>query len=191
MTEIDLKQLAIDRDPGSPVDGSGGPRRHLLTRYVVPGASLAGFLTLVGWMTWGLVFPQRGVPVVALNTTQAVSTAAGQPVFQASGWVEPRPTPIRVAALEPGVIEKLMVREDDEVVPGQTIAVMIEDDARLVLEAAEAQVNLRRAEAAKAEAVLSAAEVRLARPVHLEAPLRAAEGQVARISTQLASLPFE
>jgi len=190
MTEIDLKQLAIDRDPGSPVDGSGGPRRHLLTRYVVPGAILAGFLALVGWMTWGLVFPPRGVTVVALNTTQAVSTAAGQPVFQASGWVEPRPTPIRVAALEPGVIEKLMVREDDEVVPGQTIAVMIEDDARLVLEAAEAQVNLRRAEAAKAEAVLSAAEVRLARPVHLEAPLRAAEGQVARISTQLASLPF-
>ena len=67
MTEIDLKQLAIDRDPGSPVDGSGGPRRHLLTRYVVPGAILAGVLALVGWMTWGLVFPPRGVTVVALN----------------------------------------------------------------------------------------------------------------------------
>lgn len=191
MAEIDLKQLVIDRDSGSPADGSGGPRRHLLTRYAVPGTILAGFVALVGWMIWGLVFPPRGVTVVALNTTRTVSTAAGQPVFQASGWVEPRPTPIRVAALEPGVIEKLMVREDDEVVPGQTIAVMIEDDARLVLEAAEAQVNLRRAEVAKAAAALAAAEVRLARPVHLEAPLRAAEGQVARISTQLASLPFE
>ena len=191
MTEIDLKQLVIDRDAGPSANRPRGPRRRWLTRYIVPGAILAGFLLLVGWMVWGLVFPPRDVTVVALNTTQVVSTESGQPVFQASGWIEPRPTPIRVAALEPGVIEKLMVREDDEVTPGQTIAVMIKDDARLVLEAAEAQVNLSRAEAAKAAAVLAAAEVRLARPVHLEAPLRAAEGQVARISTQLASLPFE
>ena len=191
MTDIDLKQLAIDRDDGPSASRSRGPRRQLLTRYVVPGGILSGFVVLIVWMVWGLIFPPRDVTVVALNTTQMVSTESGQPVFQASGWVEPRPTPVRVAALEPGVIEKMMVREDDEVAPGQTIAVMIKDDARLVLEAAEAQVNLRRAEATRAEAVLAAAEVRLARPVHLEAPLRAAEAQTARISTQLASLPFE
>ena len=191
MTDVDLKQLAIDRDDGPSASRSRGPRRQLLTRYVVPGGILSGFVVLIVWMAWGLIFPPRDVTVVALNTTTVVSTESGQPVFQASGWVEPRPTPIRVAALEPGVIEKMMVREDDEVTPGQTIAVMIKDDARLVLEAAEAQVNLSRAEATRAEAVLAAAEVRLARPVHLEAPLRAAEGQMARISTQLASLPFE
>ena len=191
MTDVDLKQLAIDRDDGPSASRSRGPRRQLLTRYVVPGGILSGFVVLTVWMAWGLIFPPRDVTVVALNTTQVVSTGSGQPVFQASGWVEPRPTPIRVAALEPGGIEKMMVREDDEVTPGQTIAVMIKDDARLVLEAAEAQVNLSRAEATRAEAVLAAAEVRLARPVHLEAPLRAAEGQMARISTQLASLPFE
>ena len=191
MTDVDLKQLAIARADGPSASRSRGPRRQLLTRYVVPGGILSGFVVLIVWMAWGLIFPPRDVTVVALNTTTVVSTESGQPVFQASGWVEPRPTPIRVAALEPGVIEKMMVREDDEVTPGQTIAVMIKDDARLVLEAAEAQVNLSRAEATRAEAVLAAAEVRLARPVHLEAPLRAAEGQMARISTQLASLPFE
>ena len=72
MTEIDLKQLVIDRDAGPSASRPRGPRRRLLTRYIVPGAILAGFLLLVGWMVWGLVFPPRDVTVVALNTTQVV-----------------------------------------------------------------------------------------------------------------------
>ena len=101
MTDVDLKQLAIDRDDGPSASRTRGPRRQLLTRYVVPGGILSGFVVLIVWMAWGLIFPPRDVTVVALNTTQVVSTESGQPVFQASGWVEPRPTPIRVAALEP------------------------------------------------------------------------------------------
>ena len=191
MPDIDLKELAIDRDSGTTGGAAGRPQRHLLTRYVLPGSVLAGFLLLTGWLGWDLVFPPREVTVVPVLTSEAVATEAGQPVFEASGWIEPRPTSIRVAALAAGVVESLLVVEDELVEKGQTIAVMVRDDAMLGLEAAEASLSLRRAEEMDAKAVLTAAEVRLAQPVHLEAPLRAAEGQMARVVTRLKSLPFE
>ena len=191
MPEIDLKQLAIDRDETAPGAGSGRSRRRLLTRYILPGSMVAGFLLLAGWLGWDVVFPPREVTVVQLLTTRAVAAEAGTPVFQASGWVEPRPTSIRVAALAPGVVEKLMVVEDQLVEVGQPIAAMIQDDATLELEAAEAVLSLRRAEKMDVEAVLAAAELRLSRPVHLEAPLRAAEGELAGVVTRVKSLPFE
>ena len=84
-----------------------------------------------------------------------------------------------------------MVVEDQAVEAGQSVAMLVSDDATLSLEAAEATLNLRQAEELDAQAVLAAAEVRLAQPVHLEAPLGAAAGQLARVMTRLKSLPFE
>ena len=52
MPEIDLKQLAIDRDETAPDAGSGRSRRRLLTRYILPGSMVAGFLLLAGWLGW-------------------------------------------------------------------------------------------------------------------------------------------
>lgn len=191
MPDIDLKELAIDRDSGTPGRLTGRPGRHLLSRYILPGVVVVGFVVLAGWLGWDLVFPPREVTVVQLLTNRVVATEAGHPVFEASGWIEPRPTSIRVAALAPGVIEKLMVVEDQLVKPGQAIASMVTDDATLSLEATEATFSLRRAEELESAAVLAAAEVRLAQPVHLESPLRAAEGQLARVVTQFKSLPFQ
>jgi RND family efflux transporter MFP subunit len=191
MPEIDLQQLAIDRDSGSTDPQSGRPPRQVLSRYVLPGSVVVGFVLLAGWMAWDLVFPPRDVTVVQLLTSRSVSAAAGQPVFQASGWIEPRPTSIRVAALAAGVVEKLLVVENQAVEAGEPIAMLVADDATLSLEGSEATLSLRRAEKLDAQAVLTAAEVRLAQPVHLEAPLGAGAGQLARVMTQLKSLPFE
>jgi len=191
MPEIDLQQLAIDRDSGSTKRQSGRPPRQVLSRYVLPGSVVVGFVLLAGWMGWELVFPPRNVTVVPLMTSRSVAAEAGQPVFQASGWIEPRPTSIRVAALAAGVVQRLLVVEDQLVEVGQSVAILVADDAILSLEAAEATLSLRQAEELDARAVLVAAEVRLAQPVHLEAPLGAAAGQLARVMTQLKSLPFE
>jgi len=191
MPEIDLQQLAIDRDSGSTDPPSGRPPRQVLSRYVLPGSVVVGFVLLAGWMAWDLVFPPRDVTVVQLLTSRSVAAAAGQPVFQSSGWIEPRPTSIRVAALAAGVVERLLVVEDQAVEAGEPIAMLVADDAILSLEASEAILSLRQAEELDAQAVLTAAEVRLAQPVHLEAPLGAAAAQLARVMTQLKSLPFE
>ena len=191
MPEVDLRELAIDRSGDSDPRPSGRGAGRLLTRYVLPGSVIVGFVLLAGWMAWDLVFPAVDVTVVQLMTSRSVATESGNPVFQASGWIEPRPTAIRVPALAPGVVETLLVVEDQAVSLGDRIAVLVSDDATLLLASAEAGLSLRLAEELDAKAVLKAAETRLARPVHLEAPRAAALGQLARVMTRLKSLPFQ
>ena len=95
MSDVDLSQLAVDRS-GSKQTG-GGTRRHLLTRYVIPATLIVGFLMLVAWASWDLMFPPRRVTVVPVLATQAGIQREGTPLFKAAGWIEPRPTPVRVA----------------------------------------------------------------------------------------------
>lgn len=187
--EVDLSQLAIDR--GGPPKKSLRPRRHVLTRYVLPAGLLLGFLSLVAWASWDLVFPPRPVTVVPVFSTTAEVRQGGTPLFQAAGWIEPRPTPVRAAALAPGVVEELLVVEDQPVTRGEAIAELIKDDARLILERAEADLELRQAELDEADAALKAADTRLEQPVHLEASLGEAEAALAKLKTQLKNLPFE
>ena len=102
-TDVDLRELAIDRG------GTGEPRRrtrrHVLTRYVLPLALILGFLSLVAWASRDLIFPPKAVTVVPVYSTTAEVRQEGTPLFKAAGWIEPRPTPVRVAALAPGVVE--------------------------------------------------------------------------------------
>jgi RND family efflux transporter MFP subunit len=188
-TDVDLRQLAIDR---SDTDRSKlQPGRHVLTRYVLPLALVFGFCVLLAWATKDLLFPPRQVTVVPVFSTTAEFRQAGTPLFKAAGWIEPRPTPVRVAALAPGVVEKLLVVEDQPVKAGQKIAELVKDDARLNCERAQADLQLRQAELKEAEAELRAAETRLEQPVHLQAALGEAEGNLAKILTELKNLPFQ
>lgn len=189
MNEVDLQELAIDREREA---ATGSPRRrHLLTRYVIPVSILLGFAILVGWMCRDLVFPPRDVTVVPVLVFQSQGQAAGTQLFQASGWIEPRPTPVRVAALAPGVVEELLVVEDQPVKAGQPVARLVKDDARLLLGRAVADLALRRAKLQEMNATLKAATTRLEQPVHLEASVGAAAAAVAKVDTLLKNLPFE
>jgi RND family efflux transporter MFP subunit len=116
---------------------------------------------------------------------------AGTPLFKAAGWIEPRPTSVRVAALAPGVIEQLLVVEDQLVKLGDPVAELVKDDATLAYERALADRKLREAELEDAEAALAAAKTRLEQPVHLEAALGEADAALAKLETQLNNLPFE
>ncbi len=189
--DVDLSQLAIDRGGGSDDGVCRRPRRHLMARYVLPGAVLLGAAGLVCWAGQDVLFPPQPVTVVPVVTTQSVVQNEGTPLFKAAGWVEPRPTPVRVAALAPGVVDKLLVVEDQPVKAGETIAELIKADAQLAAEQAEADVSLREAELDAAQATLIAADTRFEQPVHLEAALAEADAELSTIETQLAGLPFE
>lgn len=141
--KVDIKQLMVERRP----DPRMAPPRHVMTRYVVPLLLLVGFAGLLIWSfrdAWSAGQPVTVVPVVVTRST--LSAAEGTPLFRAAGWVEPRPTASVVTALAEGVIRELLVVEDQEVAAGQTIAVLIDNDARLGLEQAEAEKKLREAE---------------------------------------------
>ena len=187
--DVDLRELAIDRS------GTSQPRtrtrRHVLTRYVLPLILIFGFLSLVAWASRDIIFPPKSVTVVPVFSTTVEARQEGTPLFKAAGWIEPRPTPIRVAALAPGVVEKLLVVEDQLVKVSEPIAELVKDDARLGHDRALADLELRQAELDEANAAFTAALTRYEKPVHLKAPLGEAEASLAKIETQLKNLPFE
>jgi HlyD family secretion protein len=192
MNEVDLRELAIDRDAGPSTLGARPltARRQVLTRFVLPLMLIFGFLALVGWASRDIVFPPRPVTVVPVFSTSAEVHQEGTPLFKAAGWIEPRPTPIRVAALAPGVVQRLLVVEDQSVRCGEPVAELVRDDAVLAHEAALADLELRQAELDEAKAEFAAAETRFRQPVHLEAVLSEAEASLAKIRTELKNLPF-
>ncbi len=187
---VDLRELAIDRggDTGQPKVRT---RRHVLTRYVLPSVLILGFLSLVAWASWDMVFPPKAVTVMPVISSTAEVQREGTPLFKAAGWIEPRPTPVRVAALAPGVVEKLLVVEDQPVKSGEPVAELVADDAKLTHDGALADLKLREAELEEARSQLKAAQTRFEQPVHLEAALQEAEAALAKVETLLKNLPFE
>lgn len=98
------------------------------------------------------------------------STSASTPLFQASGWIEPAPLPIKATALIDGVVDKVHVLPGDAVKEGQPLASLIADDARLAHTSAE---NKHRTLQAALKAHLSA--------------ITAAERKVAGLAAELAA----
>src|SRR5688572_12302901 len=143
-TEVDIRELAITRDTAAPA--TLRRRRHIVSRYVVPGALIVGFAALVVWAARDRLSPPQEVWVVPVLASQSLTQSEGTPLFQAAGWIEPRPTPVRVAALAPGVVEKLLVVEDQPVKAGEPVAELVKQDAQLEYERVQANFKLSEAE---------------------------------------------
>ncbi|MFO0842760.1 MAG: efflux RND transporter periplasmic adaptor subunit [Gemmataceae bacterium] len=189
-TRVDLSQLAVQRD--APAAAPSAARRRVVTRYALPGLLLAGFAALVAYAVRETLSPPRPVTVIPVTTSQqGMDAPADAPLFRAAGWAEPRPTPTIVTALAEGVVEQLLVVEGQEVKPGQVIARLAAGDARLALEAAEAEVELRDGELVAAGADPTAARARLDRPHHLRAVGAEAAAALAKAESELAALPAQ
>ncbi|MCI0333534.1 MAG: efflux RND transporter periplasmic adaptor subunit [Planctomycetes bacterium] len=185
--EVDIKQLAIVRDEDAPLKHR---RRHLVSRYLVPGSLVIGFASLMAWASRDMLAPPHDVWVVPVLASQSTVQSEGTPLFQAAGWIESRPTPIRVAALAPSVVERLLVVEDQLVKAGEPIAELVKQDAQLAYDRAMASLELREAEVDEMKAGLAAAKTRLEQPVHLRAALSEADAALAEVTTQQKNLPF-
>lgn len=187
-TDLDLRQLALDRG------AAGAPqrkrRRAVLSRYVLPGVVLLGFMAMLGWAARDRLLTAKGVTVVPVIVARAKVQQAGTPLFQAAGWIEPRPTPIIVSALTEGIVSELLVVEGQQIVQGEPVARMVDADAKLALEQAQADAALRSAETESAQAELHSARMKLENPVHLEAALSEADSLLAKTETEIAKIPF-
>lgn len=188
-SRIDVGQLALSRED----DSRQAPhaRRRWVSRYVLPAVLLLAFLSVVGWAARDVLVPAHGVTVMPVIARQTSVRQSGQPLFSAAGWVEARPTPVLVTALAGGVIRELLVVEGQAVAAGEPVAYLIDDDARLALRRAEAELRVREAELESARATLAAARTRLEQPVHLEAALAEAESRLAETEAALAALPHQ
>src|SRR4051794_17332159 len=185
---VDLRQLAVRRDQNArPVDHRS---RRLWSRFVLPGTVIVGFLAVFAWGARDSLLPSRPVTVASVLTSRSELQQEGTSLFQAAGWVEPRPTPVLVTALGEGVVEQLLVVEGQEVQAGQPVARLVEADARLAVRAAEAELQLRTAELESAQTALQSARTNVDQPVHLEAAGAEADAMLAQKETELGSLPF-
>ena len=137
------------------------PRRHWFSRLVIPVAIIGatiGLLIYVGWTSLRPTTIVDAVPVVmrSVETAEAApSDDSGRRIIQAPGWIEPDPFSIYIGALTQGVIESIHVLEGSAVAKGQAVATLIQDDAKLLLKAAEANHSL-------SEQLLEAANAQLA-----------------------------
>ena len=168
---LDLRSLAVDRaEPAGRWPGPG------ILGWALPAALSSGFAALVLAAGWDRLFPPRPVTVVpTLATAEPMRPAVDAPVFQAAGWVEPRPTATLVTAPAEGVVERLLVVEGQAVQAGEVLATLATADAELGLASAEAEAALRRGELSAAQSTHAAAVARLEQPLHLQVELADAE----------------
>ncbi len=185
---LDLRQLVVDRSGAKAVNRN--PRRHLVTRYVIPLGIILGFGSLIAWSARESLLSSTPVTVVPVVLTRVEVHQSGTPLFQAAGWVEPRPGPVMVPALAEGVIEQLLVVAGQAVEAGQPVAMLVDADARLALGVAEADLQWKEAELVATRAALVAARSEVDRPAHLEASLADAQSLLAKVQTELVNLPF-
>tara|TARA_B100000035_G_scaffold185074_1_gene157851 strand:- start:3092 stop:4501 length:1410 start_codon:yes stop_codon:yes gene_type:complete len=88
-------------------------------------------------------------------------TKKGPLLFQASGWIEPDPFPIRVTSLYSGVVKEVHVLEGQKIKKGEVIATLIDEDARLVLSEIDAKLSQSMAEEGIIEADIKLAHAGL------------------------------
>ena len=121
---------------------SGQAPVRRLPAWIIPLAILAGFAVLFLALFRDRLLPALDVKVAVVLATISDSAAIpesspGGLLFQASGWIEPDPLPIKATALIDGVIETVHVLEGQTVKKGDTLATLISEDARLSLVSAE------------------------------------------------------
>jgi HlyD family secretion protein len=184
--DIDLKVLARPAQPVPP------PRRRWLWS-LVPVVILAGFLLIFLQQISDLFTEAIPVTVVRPRAAEGVPTG-GATLFQAAGWVEPDPYPVRVAALAAGVVEEMLVDEAMAVKKGDPLCKLVAEDAQLAVAAAEAtlartqaQAEAARVEHENAKASFAAAlEVTEARDL-ARALLEGHEAEAARLASAVAA----
>ncbi len=144
--------------------------------------------------------PVRVLPVVLIDrpgqagvgpggVTPAQATAAplqAASIVQAPGWIEADPFPINVTALASGVVREVLVLEGERVEAEQTLVCLIDEDARLALVRAEADVAERRGELSSAAARLTAARTTWEHPFERTRALQAARAGFAEAVAGLA-----
>lgn len=120
--------------------------------------------------------------------TQTTPPRGGKTV-QAPGWLEAEPFYVAATALADGVIKSIDVLEGDKVNKGQVIARMIDDDSKLRVQQAEAELATAQSDVLSAQATLTAAQQNWNEPIALERAFETSQAAVAEAQAELAQLP--
>lgn len=141
------------------------PSRRIGTRIVLPAAivlSASALLAYSGRESLRPALPVEVVPAVAATVSGATNGAErSEEIVQAPGWIEAEPYSTWVAALATGVVREIRALDGEPVTAGQIVARLVDEDARLGLRRAEAQIQVDQAAVAQAEAKVLATQARI------------------------------
>ncbi|HEY4261946.1 MAG TPA: hemolysin D, partial [Schlesneria sp.] len=120
-TQVNLQELLIERPSLSREGRSVVQPRNVMTRFILPLALLGGFVAVIGFSLGSSYWPTVPVTIITVIASRAEVSAADTPLFQAAGWVEPRPQPVIITALVEGIVDEMLVVEGQSVEPGQVV----------------------------------------------------------------------
>lgn len=161
--KADLQALSVVRSERNPERKLDLPR-NWWSRVVFPGSLLLGFAGLMVWASWESLVPALAVQVTPVLLQTGQEEVAGQELFKANGWIEPRPLPIDVPVQAEGMyrVTEVKITAGERVKAGQLLIALDDTKAKLDLESALAK-SLRKAAALRsAQADVSKAHVALA-----------------------------
>ena len=131
------------------------------TRILIPATIVIALIAVAAWSVREAMLPVtdvRVMPTVLRPVQQPVPVArdgeapsSGGVITQAAGWVEPDPYPVAISALADGIVHEVLVLDGQRVKAGEVVARLIDDDARLALRRAEAELAARQADLRAAE----------------------------------------
>lgn len=182
LNDTTLQDLLGNPGDKTPSQASPPSRSHWWTA-TLPWFLLLGFAGLA-WMLFGKqLLPAKEVQletVVTLRhledpeaqespgdevTVEEASESSRNPWeapmrFQASGWVEPDPLPIKATSLVNGVVDSVAVLEGESVKKGDLLATLIREDFELDLATAESIAAAARSRLAVQEATIRTLDAR-------------------------------
>jgi HlyD family secretion protein len=135
-------------------------RKRSLPTWLLPCLLLLAFAGVFAFAFADRLLPSREVmvsPAILLSDIEQKEPApvtsetenvpdestdySGAMLFQAAGWFEPDPLPIRATALVDGVVDEVFVLEGETVKKGQPLANLIPDDTELLLAGSERKLE--------------------------------------------------
>lgn len=169
------------------------PKKHRALRFGLPIGLVAFAIALLIATAWSALTPARSVEAitVAIRPVEgSLRTQQSTPgsLIQAPGWVEPDPFAIFVPALTEGVIKKINVLEGEKISVGQIVAELVDDDAKIRVAKAEANLTIARAKDLEAAADLHAAVTEKATLVGPNRRLAIARATKDQLEAELAKL---
>ncbi len=184
---------ALTREREQPPDAQSNaaiplPRPRYVARYAVPGTLMVGTIGMLLYAGLDSITPKLDVRVVPVMVRAGGTT---QSLVQAPGWVEADPYPTAVSALTEGIVKELLVLEGDTVTAGQVVARLIDDEAKLALERAQAELGEMEANVRTSEASLAASQSHWDNPVELQRKLSTAEASLNEKEAELARWPSD
>ena len=124
------------------------PPVRWFTRFGLPMAIVASAAIVLLVTGWNAFVPARGVTVISTAVRPVETMVRNQQMpssaIQAPGWVEPDPFATYIPALEEGIIKELVALEGDHIMKGQVVARMVDDEARITVSQAQAELILTR-----------------------------------------------